>query len=263
MYTFDTIDASTPRRGLGRKFHFRLSCHTAKAVERGSVRWIRYTRSELIPKRFVMPKRKRGSEKKTSVLTARVQTETKDAAKEYAKKSGESLSAFINATIEEKLKGRKNSSDKIIDRTVFSEAKAEEFPGEKKIPLFLRLTKSELAALDCRAKEFGVSKQGYLTLLLRKDLLGTIMLVEKEREAVIDSTVAMNKIGVNLNQIAHALNILMDDREKRSIPFKELKLQIAKLSSYIENHLYKTEKILKGAKTRTNIKKEDGRGERI
>ena len=89
MYTFDTIDASTPRRGLGRKFHFRLSCHTAKAVERGSVRWIRYTRSELIPKRLVMPKR--GSEKKTSVLTARVQTETKDAAKEYAKKSGESL----------------------------------------------------------------------------------------------------------------------------------------------------------------------------
>ena len=252
MFTFDTIDASTPRRGLGRKFHFRLSCHTAKAVERGSVRWIRYTRSELIPKRFVMPKR--GSEKKTSVLTARVQTETKDAAKEYAKKSGESLSAFINATIEEKLKGQKNSSDKSVIRTVFSEAKAEEFPEEKKIPLFLRLTKSELAALDCRAKEFGVSKQGYLTLLLRKDLLGTIMLLEKEREAVIDSTVAMNKIGVNLNQIAHALNILVDDREKRSIPFKELKLQIAKLSSFIENHLYKTEKILKSAKTRTNIK---------
>ena len=96
MYTFDTIDASTPRRRLGRKFHFRLSCHTAKAVERGCVRWIRYTRSELIPKRFVMPKR--GSEKKTSVLTARVQRETKDAAKECAKKSGESLSAFINAT---------------------------------------------------------------------------------------------------------------------------------------------------------------------
>ena len=177
---------------------------------------------------------KRGSEKKTSVLTARVQTETKDAAKEYAKKSGESLSAFINATIEEKLKGQKNSLDKSVIRTVFSEAKAEEFPEEKKIPLFLRLTKSELAALDCRAKEFGVSKQGYLTLLLRKDLLGTIMLLEKEREAVIDSTVAMNKIGVNLNQIAHALNILVDDREKRSIPFKELKLQIAKLSSFIE-----------------------------
>ena len=235
MYTFDTIDASTPRRGLGRKFHFRLSCHTAKAVERGSVRWIRYTRSELIPKRFVMPKR--GSEKKTSVLTARVQTETKDAAKEYAKNSGQ-----------------KNSSDKSVIKTVFSEAKAEEFPEEKKIPLFLRLTKSELAALDCRATEFGVSKQGYLTLILRKDLLGTIMLLEKEREAVIDSTVAMNKIGVNLNQIAHALNILVDDREKRSIPFKELKLQIAKLSSFIENHLYKTEKILKSAKTRTNIK---------
>jgi hypothetical protein len=105
-----------------------------------------------------------------------------------------------------------------------------------------------------RSLEFGVSKQGYLTLLLRKDLLGTIMLLEKEREAVIDSTVAMNKIGVNLNQIAHALNILVDDREKRSIPFKELKLQIAKLSSFIENHLYKMEKILKSAKTRTNIK---------
>lgn len=195
---------------------------------------------------------KRGSEKKTSVLTARVQTETKNAAKQYAKKSGESLSAFINATIEEKLKNQKNFSDKI--RVVFSEGDAEEFPREKKSPLFLRLTKSELAALDCRAKEFGVSKQGYLTLLLRKDLLGTIMLLEKEREAVIDSTVAMNKIGVNLNQIAHALNILVDDREKRSIPFKDLKLQIAKLSSFIENHLYKTEKILKGAKTRTNIK---------
>lgn len=195
---------------------------------------------------------KRGSEKKTSVLTARVQTETKNAAKQYAKKSGESLSAFINATIEEKLKNQKNFSDKI--RVVFSEGDAEEFPREKKSPLFLRLTKSELAALDCRAKEFGVSKQGYLTLLLRKDLLGTIMLLEKEREAVIDSTVAMNKIGVNLNQIAHALNILVDDREKRSIPFKDLKLQITKLSSFIENHLYKTEKILKGAKTRTNIK---------
>ena len=94
---------------------------------------------------------KRGAEKKTSVLTARVQTETKDAAKECAKKSGESLSAFINATIEEKLKGQKNSSDKNVIRTVFFEAKAEEFPEEKKVPLFLRLTISELAALDCRA----------------------------------------------------------------------------------------------------------------
>lgn len=197
---------------------------------------------------------KRGSEKKTSVLTARVQTETKNAAMEFAKKNGESLSAFINATIEEKLKGQKNFSGKSIDRAIFSEGESEEFSREKKSPLFLRLTKSELAALDCRAKEFGVSKQGYLTLLLRKDLLGTIMLLEKEREAVIDSTVAMNKIGVNLNQIARALNILVDDREKRSIPFKELKLQIAKLSSFIENHLYKTEKILRGAKTRTKIK---------
>lgn len=66
---------------------------------------------------------KRGSEKKTSVLTARVQTETKDAAKEYAKKSGESLSAFINATIEEKLKGQKNSSDKSVIKTVFLKPK--------------------------------------------------------------------------------------------------------------------------------------------
>ena len=69
-------------------------------------------------------------------------------------------------------------------------------------------------------------------MLLRKDLLGNDNVVgRKERgEAVIDSTVAMNKIGVNLNQIAHALNILVDNREKRSIPFKELaKLQIAKL----------------------------------
>ncbi len=113
MYTFDTIDVSTPRRGLGRKFHFRLSCHTVKAVERGSVRWIRYTRSELIPKKVCHAK-KEVQKKKTSVLTARVQTETKDAAKEYAKKSGESLSAFINATIEEKLKGQKNSSDKKV-----------------------------------------------------------------------------------------------------------------------------------------------------
>lgn len=197
---------------------------------------------------------KRGSVKKTSVLTARVRPETKDAAKEYAKNSRESLSAFINATIEEKLKCQKKFPDKIIDRAVFSESDAEDLPKEKKGPLFLRLTKSELAALDYRAKEFGVSKQGYLTLLLRKDLLGTIMLLEKEREAVIDSTVAMNKIGVNLNQIAHALNILVDDHEKRSIPFKELKLQISKLSSFIENHLYKTEKILRGAKTRTYIK---------
>lgn len=80
------------------------------------------------------------------------------------------------------------------------------------------------------------------------------MLLEKEREAVIESTVAINKIGVNLNQIAHALNILVDDREKGLIPFKELKLQIAKLSSFIENHLHKTENILRGAKTRSNIK---------
>ena len=110
MYTFDTIDASTPRRGLGRKFHFRLSCHTAKAVERGSVRWIRYTRSELIPKRFVMPKR--GSEKKTSVLTARVQTETKDAAKEYAKKSGEKNPAFEARKIWPEILRRKQSPKK-------------------------------------------------------------------------------------------------------------------------------------------------------
>lgn len=197
---------------------------------------------------------KRGSEKKNSVLTARVQTEIKNAAKEYSKKSGKSLSAFISATIEEKLKDQKNYSDTTTSKIVFSEGEAEEFPREKKSPLFLRLTKSEMAALDCRAKEFGVSKQGYLTLLLRKDLIGTIMLLEKEREAVIESTVAINKIGVNLNQIAHALNILVDDREKGLIPFKELKLQIAKLSSFIENHLHKTENILRGAKTRSNIK---------
>ncbi len=69
--------------GSVENFIFGCSCHTAIGGRTRSVRWIRYTRSELIPKRFVMPKR--GSEKKTSVLTARVQTETKDAAKEYAK----------------------------------------------------------------------------------------------------------------------------------------------------------------------------------
>ncbi len=85
-----------------------------------------------------MPKRKRGQKRKPVFLRLAFKRETKDAAKEYRKNPGAKAFGFINCKIEEKRKGRKNSSDKSMNRTVFSEAKAEIIPGEKKIPSFLQ-----------------------------------------------------------------------------------------------------------------------------
>lgn len=75
--------------------------------------------------------------------------------------------------------------------------------GEK---LTVRLRPDELAALDAASRERGVRRTTWLTAVVRARLLGRPTLSADESAAYVLTHRELNRIGVNLNQIARAMN---------------------------------------------------------
>ncbi|NSX34453.1 plasmid mobilization relaxosome protein MobC [Brevundimonas vesicularis] len=75
--------------------------------------------------------------------------------------------------------------------------------GEK---ITLRLKPDELAALEAVSRESGVRRTTWLTAVVRARLLGRPTLKLDDGHAYMMTHRELNRIGVNLNQIARALN---------------------------------------------------------
>lgn len=75
--------------------------------------------------------------------------------------------------------------------------------GEK---LTIRLRPDELAALETASRERGVRRTTWVTAVVRSRLLGRPTLKLDDGHAYMMTHRELNRIGVNLNQIARALN---------------------------------------------------------
>lgn len=70
----------------------------------------------------------------------------------------------------------------------------------------VRLTNSEIEAIDKRAQCRGISRRQYLVNLIRGDLLRAPQLSKVELDLVRESNTRLTAIGSNLNQIAKKFN---------------------------------------------------------
>lgn len=96
--------------------------------------------------------------------------------------------------------------------------------------LNLRLTLAERAAIETKAASAGVPPTDYA----RRVALGSRLAVVSAQVADPQLVLALNRIGVNLNQIAHALN------SQAGVSPAELSQTLARLNQLLD-HLQEVE----------------------
>lgn len=104
----------------------------------------------------------------------------------------------------------------------------------KKKRLQISLREAEYNLLDEFTKNNDTSIQFYVVSLILKDLYNKDRLLGNEIEGLRKSNYELYKIGVNINQIAKALNM----GEQANLPINHTQQQIAK-------HIEKVEKLLR------------------
>lgn len=79
-------------------------------------------------------------------------------------------------------------------------------PGVGSGKLTLRLAEADLAVLEAEAARAGLLRTQWATALIRRRLHGRVQLSPPEALALIEIRRELHRIGVNINQIARALN---------------------------------------------------------
>lgn len=95
------------------------------------------------------------------------------------------------------------------------EARADPLPPSSG-KLRLRLRAADLVQLEDEARRAGLSRTQWAAALIRRRLHGRVQLTPPEATAVIEARRELRRIGVNLNQIARALNATAGDRSRES-----------------------------------------------
>lgn len=79
-------------------------------------------------------------------------------------------------------------------------------PSAKSAKLTLRLSTDDMACLEAEAARAGLVRTQWATALIRRRLHGRLQLTPPEATALIGVRRELNRIGININQIARALN---------------------------------------------------------
>ncbi|WP_292046202.1 MULTISPECIES: ribbon-helix-helix protein, CopG family [unclassified Brevundimonas] len=79
-------------------------------------------------------------------------------------------------------------------------------PGAKSAKLTLRLSDDDMARLEAEAARAGLLRTQWAAALIRRRLHGRLQLTPPESMALIGVRRELHRIGVNINQIARALN---------------------------------------------------------
>lgn len=133
-------------------------------------------------------------------LTAWVTTEEKNRWRQLAHAAGMTTSAYTRDVVYRILKETLSRKEAEL---IFKNVPNSE---ESKVPIRVRFTQSEAKALEQVAGQRDQSRQNVIAAAVREFLLREPQIDEKNRTMIIDSTLAVNKIGINLNQIARVLN---------------------------------------------------------
>lgn len=127
--------------------------------------------------------------------------EEKDIWKQLARLNNMNLSAYTHFVIKEVIKESLNLPELKVSLDVDRESCEED-----KFPIKLRMTKSELEAIRKLAAVRGQTRQALIVSAVRELLLDKSQIDPKQYQLISDSTLSLNRIGVNLNQIARVLN---------------------------------------------------------
>lgn len=164
----------------------------------------------------------------TSLLVHGLSDQHKEFLYDYAQKElgSRSRTKAIIALIDEKMGKEPKKIDNIAPLTTATNGK------KKRLQISLR--EAEYNLLDEFTKNNDTSIQFYVVSLILKDLYNRDRLLGNEIEVLRKSNYELYKIGVNVNQVAKALNM----GEQANLPINHTRQQIAK-------HIEKVEKLLR------------------
>jgi len=106
-------------------------------------------------------------------------------------------------------------------------------PGATSTKLTLRLSGDDMAMLEAEAARAGLLRTQWAVMLIRRRLHGRLQLTPPEAMALISVRRELHRIGVNINQIARALNTAVMEGAV-------LDLEVAQLAAFaaeIRGHL--------------------------
>jgi hypothetical protein len=106
-------------------------------------------------------------------------------------------------------------------------------PGAKSAKLTLRLSDNDMARLEAEAARAGLLRTQWAAALIRRRLHGRLQLTPPEAVALIGVRRELHRIGVNINQIARALNTAVMEGSVLDLEIA----QIAAFAAEIRGHL--------------------------
>lgn len=182
--------------------------------------------------------------KNKEALGAWITVEEKESWKELAQKNNMTLSAFTSHILKEILQ-----KEKVDKNLVQVQDLKEEIVSSVKV----RFTKSELDALKELSERRGQSRQEVIVAAVRQLLLKKLQIDPFAKQAVLDSTLELNKVGVNLNQIARVLNTEAKVGDVKEEEIRSALQAISVMDEHISSHIKTVDNFLKEHSRRNQL----------
>lgn len=175
---------------------------------------------------------------KKGTLSAWLNEEEKTLWRKLAAANAMTVSAFTTFSIREILREalQDNDSKKAFTATQTTEAQ------EKRCSVKVRLTESEIEAVKRLSEQRGQSRQDFIVSAIRQMILGVPQIDEHVHQSIIDSTLELNKIGINLNQIARVLNTQAKVGEVGSDEIDDAIEAVSQMDDHINQHIKRVDK---------------------
>ncbi|WP_433948426.1 plasmid mobilization relaxosome protein MobC [Brevundimonas diminuta] len=115
-------------------------------------------------------------------------------------------------------------------------------PGAKSAKLTLRLSEDDMTRLKVEAARAGLLRTQWAATLIRRRLHGRLQLSPPEAMALIGVRRELHRIGININQIARALNTAVMEGAVLDLEIA----QIAAFAAEIRGHLGGLDEVFAG-----------------
>ena len=132
-------------------------------------------------------------------------------------------------------------------------------PDRSRFSKGLRLREDEVRLLDQYAMIMGLTRHQALVGLVRALVVDEPQFTIGEMEALNASNYDLRKLGVNVNQIAHHVNMLSKEKvselnsKQLSELLKNLNEKSDYINSFIKTHTQKIWKLIKSSRDRTSL----------
>ncbi|MCL1597521.1 MobC family plasmid mobilization relaxosome protein, partial [Parasutterella secunda] len=129
----------------------------------------------------------------------------------------------------------------------------EDLPRARNSYVIITQTYFMLIKMSTLYQYYGQTRNSYIISVLRNNLLSSTLLTEQELEALINSTHELNKIGVNLNQIARSINSARKSGTFTGKQFTEVLCMRNELTVKVNKCVFGAEQLLKAQHCRAKI----------